>query len=236
MKVKFIHVTPEAEKHIAYCARVSSPKQDNPEYAKLLKYLIKHKHWSPYEMASLCLEITTSRGIAAQILRHRSFSFQEFSQRYAEANEFELNGARRQDLKNKQNSIDDMSKDDKIWFQNVQEDLHSQAQFIYREALKRGIAKEQARFLLPLSTTTKLYMMGTFRSWMTYFITRMDASTQFEHRDVAKACFGVFKEHAPAISVILSELYPEIFEKEESLQKEFDFSKKITDNPFKEIA
>lgn len=221
MKVKLVHVTPESEKHIAYCARVSSPNQENPEYIKLLKYLIKHKHWSPYEMASMCLEITTSRGIAAQILRHRSFSFQEFSQRYAvSGEEFETYGARRQDLKNKQNSIDDMSKDDQVWFANVQEDVQKYSHQVYEQALKRGIAKEQARFLLPLSTTTKMYMMGSFRSWMTYFITRMDKSTQLEHREIAKQCFLIFKENAPIIALILEDLYPEIFDKEVSLQKE----------------
>jgi thymidylate synthase (FAD) len=233
MKTKLVHVTPESEKHIAYCARVSSPNQENPEFSKLLKYLIKHKHWSPYEMASMCLEITTSRGIAAQILRHRSFSFQEFSQRYAAAGEeFETYGARRQDLKNKQNSIDDMSKDDQVWFQNAQEDIQKYSVMVYDQALKRGIAKEQARFVLPLSVSTKLYMMGSFRSWMTYFITRMDKSTQLEHREIAKACFGVFKEHVPTIAGILEELYPEIFEKEESLQKEFDNFMKMSENTY----
>jgi thymidylate synthase (FAD) len=233
MNVKLVHVTPDAEKHIAYCARVSSPNQDNPEFFKLLKYLIKHKHWSPYEMASMCVEITTSRGIAAQILRHRSFSFQEFSQRYSVAGEeFETYGARRQDLKNKQNSIDDMNKDDQVWFQNAQEDLQKYSVMVYDQALKRGIAKEQARFVLPLSVSTKMYMMGSFRSWMTYFITRMDESTQLEHREIAKACFAIFKENAPTIGGILKDLYPEIFGEEDFLQKEFDNFTKMMENTY----
>lgn len=233
MKVELVHVTPESEKHIAFCARVSSPNQENPEFAKLLKYLIKHKHWSPYEMASMCLEITTSRGIAAQILRHRSFSFQEFSQRYAATGEeFEVYEARRQDLKNKQNSINDMEEDDKIWFNNLQTDINKYANFVYNKALGRGIAKEQARFILPLSVSTKMYMMGSFRSWMTYFLTRLDKSTQLEHREIAKACFEIFKQNAPTIAGILEELHPEIFEKENFLQKEFDNFMKMNENSY----
>lgn len=211
MNVKLVHITPDAEKHIAYCARVSSPNQENPSYEKLLKYLIKHKHWSPFEMGSACFEITTSRGIAAQILRHRSFSFQEFSQRYAEATEFEIYPARRQDLKNKQNSIDDMSDDTRIWFKNIQNDINKMAYTVYEQALKQGIAKEQARFLLPLSTQTKLYMMGSIRSWITYFLVRMDKSTQLEHREIAKQVYETLKPYIPSIAKTIEELYPEIF-------------------------
>lgn len=203
MNVKLIHVTPDAEKHIAYCARVSSPHQENPQYEKLLKYLIKHKHWSPYEMASMCMEITTSRGIAAQILRHRSFSFQEFSQRYAEATEFEIYPARRQDLKNKQNSIDDMSEDTRIWFKNIQGDINKMSHTIYEQALRMGIAKEQARFLLPLSTQTKLYMHGNIRSFIHWIEVRSDESTQLEHREIALKAKEIFKEHLPVISKAL---------------------------------
>jgi len=214
MNVELIHITPDVEHHIAYCARVSSPNQDNPSYEKLLKYLIKHKHWSPFEMGSACFEITTSRGIAAQILRHRSFSFQEFSQRYAEATEFEIYPARRQDLKNKQNSIDDMSDDTRIWFKNIQGDINTMSHTIYEQALQRGIAKEQARFLLPLSTQTKLYMMGSIRSWVTYFLVRMDKSTQLEHREIAQKIYGELKPHIPSVASIMEELYPEIFNNE----------------------
>lgn len=204
MKVKLIHISPEAEKHIAYCARVSNPQnQDNPEFSKLVTYLIKHKHWSPFEMGSACLEIETSRGIAAQILRHRSFSFQEFSQRYSEANEFENYDARRQDLKNKQNSIDDMSLDDRIWFQNAQTDMCVQSQKLYSQALKRGIAKEQARFLLPLSTRTRLYMHGSIRSWIHYVEVRTDPSTQKEHREIALEVKNILSKELPCIAKAL---------------------------------
>jgi len=209
--VKLVHITPNAESQIAYCARVSSTNQENPEYEKLLRYLIKHKHWSPYEMASCCVEIETSRAIAAQILRHRSFSFQEFSQRYSEATEFEISEARRQDVKNKQNSIDDMSDEDKQWFAFAQSAVNKNGLALYQLALERGIAKESARVLLPLSTKTKMYMHGTIRSWITYFITRMDKSTQLEHRQIAQQIYVIFKQELPTIIKVLEEIYPEIF-------------------------
>lgn len=199
-EVKFVHCTPNAETHIAYCARVSSPNQDNPEIDKLIAYLIKHKHWSPFEMASMCLEISTTRAISPQILRHRSFSFQEFSQRYAEVLEYEKYPARRQDTKNRQNSIDDLSEDDKIWFGLMQELQWESSERVYQQALKRGIAKELARTLLPLGTSTKLYMHGTLRSWIHYIELRTDSSTQKEHRDIAEACKKIFIEQFPAIS------------------------------------
>lgn len=198
--VRLVHVTPNAEKEIVYCARVSSPKQDNPEYEKLLSYLIKNKHWSPFEMASMCVEITTSRAIAQQILRHRSFSFQEFSQRYAEAQHFEMYEARRQDLKNRQNSIDDMSEEDKKWFFDAQQDVVLLANEKYDEALNKGIAKEQARFLLPLLTETKLYMHGNIRSFIHYIDVRTDPSTQLEHREIAVSIKEILKKELPAIS------------------------------------
>lgn len=201
--VTLVHVTPEAEKHIAYCARVSSPNQENPEFEKLIKYLIKHKHWSPFEMANVCLEVVTSRGISAQLLRHRSFSFQEFSQRYAEAPSTVTYPARRQDLKNKQNSIDDMSEDDKIWFRNAQEDVAALAHQLYNQALKKGIAKEQARFLLPLNTETKLYINGSIRSWIHYIEVRSDASTQKEHRDIALQAKAILSKELPTIAKAL---------------------------------
>jgi len=197
--VKLVTVTPEAEHNIAFTARVSNPaNQMNEETEpKLLAYLIKHKHWSPFEMSSMTLEIKTSRGIAAQILRHRSFSFQEFSQRYAKAQECVYYEARRQDTKNKQNSIDDMSIEDREWFKRAQE-LHWQESLnLYCTALEKGIAKEQARFLLPLGTETTLYMSGTVRSWIHYLQVRCDASVQKEHRDIANAAKEIFIQLFP---------------------------------------
>jgi len=200
MKVKLIHITPKAEAHIGYCARVSSPKQDNPEVSKLITYLIKHKHWSPLEMASMCVEIHTTRAIAPQILRHRSFSFQEFSQRYAAVNEFEFYEARRQDIKNKQNSIDDMPKDDKEWFLKAQDLVSDHNLMFYNLALQKGIAKELCRSLLPLNTVTKLYMHGTIRSFLHYCEVRCDISTQKEHRDIANAIKAIIVQELPLIS------------------------------------
>lgn len=202
-KVSFVHITPNAESTIAYCARVSSPHQDSPEYSKLLAYCIKHGHWSVFEMAGMCLEIETSRAIAQQVLRHRSFHFQEFSQRYAEVVDVNIYEARRQDLKNRQNSISDMSDDDRIWFQNVQQDMKDNAIVAYKEALKRGIAKEQARMILPLSTKTRMYMHGTVRDWIHYIQVRSDASTQKEHRDIAEQAKVIFCNELPVIAKAL---------------------------------
>lgn len=199
MQVKFIHTTPEGEKHIAYCARVSSPNQENPEYEKLLAYCIKNSHWSVFEQATLNLEITTSRAIAQQILRHRSFHFQEFSQRYAEIQDYELYEARRQDVKNRQNSIDDMSLEDKKWFEDAQRVTWGCQYGMYKEALVRGIAKEQARFLLPLNTETKMYMHGTIRDWIHYINVRCYNATQKEHREIAEACKKILIEHYPTV-------------------------------------
>src|SRR5271166_5903700 len=165
MNVSLISATPDAEKTILYCARVSSPNQES-ENTALLGYCIKHGHHSVFEMANMCVEIVTSRAISAQILRHKSFSFQEFSQRYAAATEFETYEARRQDSKNRQNSIDDMSEKDKEWFLNVQDMVQDYCSNLYNTALKMNIAKEQARMLLPMSTQTKLYMNGNLRSWL----------------------------------------------------------------------
>jgi thymidylate synthase (FAD) len=155
-------------------------------------------------MASLCVEITTSRAIAAQLLRHKSFSFQEFSQRYAEVESgFQITEARRQDRKNRQNSIDDMSPEDKAWFALAQEVNHRESSLLYKEALRRGIAKECARMLLPLSTTTRLYMHGSVRSWITYLETRLDKSTQLEHRQIAEEIRTIFVEQFPTIAAAL---------------------------------
>lgn len=197
-KTRLIWYTPEAEKHIAFCARVSSSNQENPEYSRLLRYLIENKHWSPFEMASACFEIVTSRAIAQQILRHRSFHFQEFSQRYAEATEFEFYGARRQAETNRQSSVDDCDEATQAWFANAQHVHNANALDLYDEALDRGIAKEQARFLLPLSTRTKLYMAGTVRDWIHYLSLRTDEHTQLEHREIAeeiKETFGILFPH-----------------------------------------
>lgn len=213
MNVKLISITApashlnltSAEELIAYTARISNPSnQHSVETApKLLKYLIKHSHWSPFEMVSLTLEITTSRAIAQQILRHRSFSFQEFSQRYAAVTEFEQYQARRQDLKNRQNSVDDMSEADRSWFQAAQTEVISTGEALYTEALQRGIAKEQARFLLPLSTQTRLYMNGTVRSWIHYLELRCGNGTQLEHKEIAEAAKAIFSEQFPSIAEAL---------------------------------
>lgn len=201
MNVKLISVTPKAEEIMAYCARVSSPNQDNPKYEKLFEYCVKEGHWSVFEMADMTLEIETSRGIAPQLLRHKSFSFQEFSQRYAKVDGgFELYEARRQDLKNRQNSIDDMSDKDKLWFKDAQTIIHKKAVQLYQVALDKGIAKEQARFLLPLNTTTKLYMKGSVRSWIHYINLRSGNGTQKEHRDIALAAKEIFKVQFPTLA------------------------------------
>lgn len=194
-----------AEEGIVYAARVSNPaNQMNLETTdRLIGYLIRNKHWSPFEMASMTLEIETSRGIAAQILRHRSFSFQEFSQRYAEAIDREVYEARRQDSKNRQNSIDDMSHEDKQWFLWAQSACWEQCRDLYKDALKRGIAKEQARFLLPLATQTRLYMSGTIRSWIHYLQVRTEPGVQKEHRDIAVAAQKIFIEQLPATAKAL---------------------------------
>lgn len=198
MKVRLISTTPDAEKIIGYCARVSNPKnQDNPNVSKLLAYCIKYGHWSIFEMANMVVEINTTRGIAAQILRHRSFSFQEFSQRYAEALGFEQVNPRRQDKKNRQNSLDDLSDSTKQWFNSAVSSIQDKSESLYKEALNRGIAKECARFLLPLNTKTKMYMNGTVRSWIHYIKLRTDPSTQKEHRDIAEEIKKVFSTQFP---------------------------------------
>jgi thymidylate synthase (FAD) len=204
--VKLISVTPDSENIIAYCARVSSPQQDNPNIAGLLKYMIREGHWSPFEMANMVVEITTSRAIAQQILRHRSFSFQEFSQRYSavDPNDYLLYYARRQDEKNRQNSIDDMSGEDVMWFQSAQHEVAEKAFSLYREAISKGIAKETARFLLPLNTKTKLYMNGTLRSWIHYIQLRSpEHGTQKEHSDIVAQIKEIFIEQFPTISEAL---------------------------------
>ena len=187
---------------IAYCARVSNPSnQNNTATApNLLKYLIKHKHWSPFEMASMTLEIKTSRAIAAQILRHRSFSFQEFSQRYSVAQDLEEVQLRKQAEKNRQSSTDEFT--DGFFLAKVREHL-AKSVSLYSQAIEMGVAKESARLLLPLTTETTMYMSGTIRSWVHYIDLRSQEDTQKEHRDIAEGCRDIFVEHFPNISIAL---------------------------------
>ncbi len=196
--------TPTPEGLIAYCARVSSPKQDNPSYANLLKYCIKHRHWSIFEMVDMTVEILTSRAIAQQILRHRSFCFQEFSQRYAKVQEMERYTPRRQDMKNRQNSIEDLDPKTVEWFMSAQDEIQNLGMKHYNQALEKGIAKESARFLLPLSTQTRLYMKGSIRSWIHYLEVRTDPGTQKEHRQIALSILEIFKARFPITSEALA--------------------------------
>jgi thymidylate synthase (FAD) len=193
----------DSEQLVMYCARVSNPNNQTSGKPGLLKYCLDNGHVSIFEMANMVFEIQTSRAIAQQILRHRSFSFQEFSQRYAEAQSFETYDARSQDLKNRQNSIDNMSESDKTWFKETQDSLQKHCTALYTLALFRGIAKEQARFLLPQSTTTKLYMNGTLRSWIHYLQLRCGNGTQQEHREIALAIRDIFCEELPIIGEAL---------------------------------
>jgi thymidylate synthase (FAD) len=201
-QAKLISVTPDAEKHIAYCARVSNPSnQDNEKFAGLLAYCIKHQHWSIFEQAFMSMEIETTRGIAAQVLRHRSFTFQEFSQRYASTNllnsDIELPELRRQDDKNRQNSTDDLDPEliDKLNRQMIT--LFSSSSNLYNQMLEAGVAKECARFVLPLATPTRMYMTGSLRSWITYIALREKNGTQKEHMEIAKSCKEIFCKEFP---------------------------------------
>lgn len=202
--IKLISVTPDAESIIMYCARVSNPANQDSGNPKLLKYCLDNGHVSIFEMADMTVEIETSRAISAQILRHKSFSFQEFSQRYAEVQSFEMYPARRQDLKNRQNSIDDLPESTKEWFDEVQKEVQEHSNNAYKHALWLGIAKEQARFLLPQSTTTKLYMKGNVRSWITYLNLRTGNGTQLEHQDIAREIQKLFIEQFPIIAESLN--------------------------------
>lgn len=200
-KVRLVWITPDAEKTIAYCTRVSNFKnQDNPKYKGLLKFCIREGHWSPFEMGSMCLEIITTRAISAQIIRHRSFSFQEFSQRYSPVQEFLPIEPRRQDLKNRQNSTNDLSDETKEWFEKQMNSIYENTNKVYEEALEKGIAKESARFLLPLSSMTKLYMNGTIRSWIHYIQLREANGTQLEHMEIAKEAKRIFCEELPTVA------------------------------------
>ena len=207
MNVKLVSVTPDAEKHMGYVARVSNPKnQDNPKVAGLLGYCIKHGHWSVFEQAFMTVEIETTRGLAAQILRHRSFTYQEFSQRYADSNllgEIELPELRRQDTKNRQNSIDDLDPKVVESLNRQMDTLFSSAYALYNQMLEDGVAKECARFVLPLATPTRLYMTGSARSWIHYIKLRSGHGTQKEHMDVANECKRIFTEQFPTIAEAL---------------------------------
>ena len=198
---KLIWITNEAERLIGKIARVSNPKnEDNPSVEGLLKYLIKHKHWSPFEMASMCLEITTTRAIAAQILRHRSFSFQEFSQRYAVAGNVAEQELRRQDTTNRQNSFPDLDPDIfNLYRQRIKANADD-ALDLYHEMLELGIAKECARAVLPLNVKTRMYMSGTVRSWLHYIDLRSSHGTQAEHRLIALSALDIITREMPTIS------------------------------------
>ena len=206
--VKLVTVTPEAEKTMGYVARVSNPNnQENPKVAGLLKYCIKHNHWSVFEQAHMTLEIETTRGIAAQILRHRSFTYQEFSQRYADssmlADNIPLPELRRQDTKNRQNSIDDIDPFVKQEFEIKMRKHFDEAMVLYQSMLDMGIAKECSRFVLPLATPTRIYMSGSCRSWIHYINLRTANGTQKEHMDLAEGCKKVFIEQFPTCAEAL---------------------------------
>ena len=207
MTVKLVSVTPDAEQLMAYIARVSNPSnQDNEKYAGLLKYCIKHNHWSVFEQSTMTLEIETTRAIAAQILRHRSFTFQEFSQRYAQTTslgDIELPELRRQDEKNRQNSTDDLDPEITDKFNRQMITLFSSAKSLYEQMLSQGVAKECARMVLPLCTPTRIYMTGSCRSWIHYINLRSAHGTQKEHMVIAEACRKVFTEQFPAVSEAL---------------------------------
>ena len=208
MNVKLITVTPNAEETMGYVARVSNPNnQDNPKVAGLLGYCIKHQHWSVFEQAHMTLEIETTRGIAAQILRHRSFTYQEFSQRYANTNmlgKIEVPDLRSQDDKNRQNSIDDIPQAQKARLQGQIERYFAEGLDLYNELIREGIAKECARFVLPLATPTRIYMTGSVRSWIHYIDLRSAHGTQKEHMDIAEACRQIFIEQFPIVSTALN--------------------------------
>jgi thymidylate synthase (FAD) len=201
VRVEFIHCTPDAERLVVKMARVSNPSnEDNWETgAKLIRYLISHKHWSPLEMCSMCVRINTERDIATQILRHRSFSFQEFSTRYAETVIAAVPDFRRQDLKNRQSSHDDFPDQQKSDLQFAAAKVIGSAFDAYSEMLEQGVAKETARRILPLCTPTTLYMHGTLRSWVHYIQLRCENGTQLEHQKIAEECKKIFIEQFPLI-------------------------------------
>ena len=201
---KLIWITPDAEALVGKIARVSNPKnENNPEVEKLIKYLIKHKHWSPFEMVSMCLEINTTRAIAAQILRHRSFSFQEFSQRYAIPTDTfatVIPELRRQDQTNQQNSVDDLPKETIDYYKQRIDDHFREGVRLYESLLHSNVARECARSVLPLNTVTRLYMSGTIRSWLHYVDLRKDNGTQQEHKEIAQSVGEILATEVPTIA------------------------------------
>jgi len=208
MDVKFVSITPDAEKMMAYIARVSNPSnQQNENYSGLLKYCIKHNHWSVFEQSSMTLEIETTRGLAAQILRHRSFTFQEFSQRYADTKlldtQIPVPDLRSQDTKNRQNSNDDIPQEKKEEYQALIARHFEDSMNLYNALLSEGVAKECARFVLPLATPTRLYMTGSCRSWIHYINLRSAHGTQKEHMDVVEKARSIFTEQFPSVSEAL---------------------------------
>ena len=208
MKVNLVTVTPDAEKQMGYIARVSNPQnQTNPAVAGLLGYCIKHGHWSVFEQAHMTVEIETTRGIAAQILRHRSFTFQEFSQRYANTNllgEIEVPDLRSQDLKNRQNSNDDIPEEQTKRLQDQIKRYFAEGIDLYNELIREGVAKECARFVLPLATPTRIYMTGSVRSWIHYIDLRSAHGTQKEHMDIVEEIRGIFKQQFPVCTNALN--------------------------------
>jgi len=208
MSVKLISVTPDAEQTMAYVARVSNPaNQENDNYAGLLRYCIKHNHWSVFEQSFMTLEIETTRAIAAQILRHRSFTYQEFSQRYADSSllgeKIPLPKLRRQDTKNRQNSIDDLDPFVAQSLEMQMQTLFDSSMALYQQMLGRGVAKECARNVLPLCTPTRIYMSGSCRSWIHYINLRSANGTQQEHMQIAEGCKKVFLEQFPTVAEAL---------------------------------
>ena len=207
MTVELVSITPDAEKTMAYIARVSNPSnQDNEKFAGLLKYCIKHNHWSVFDQSSMTLSIETTRAIAAQILRHRSFTFQEFSQRYAASTALgtiELPELRKQDLKNRQNSTDDLDPKLVESLNKQMDTLFGSSLALYNQMLEQGVAKECARMVLPLCTPTRIYMTGSCRSWAHYINLRSAHGTQKEHMEIAEACRKVFIEQFPSVSEAL---------------------------------
>ncbi|AOV57499.1 thymidylate synthase [Synechococcus phage S-CAM1] len=205
--VNLVSVTPEAEQTMGYVARVSNPaNQENPKVAGLLKYCVQHQHWSVFEQAYMTLEINTTRGVAAQVLRHRSFTFQEFSQRYADSSllgEIPLPDLRRQDTKNRQNSIDDIDPFVRQEFQIKMQQHFDAGMKLYKQMLDASIAKECARFVLPLAVPTKIYMTGSCRSWIHYIDLRSAHGTQKEHMDIAEGARKIFIEQFPTVSEAL---------------------------------
>ena len=232
MKVTRIQSTPDAEKTMAYIARVSNPNnQDNEKFAGLLKYCIKHQHWSVFEQSSMTLEIETTRAIAAQILRHRSFTFQEFSQRYAvstELGDIPLPQLRRQDTKNRQNSTDDLDEFVTQKLQMQMQTLFDSASALYNQMLEEGVAKECARMVLPLATPTRIYMTGSCRSWIHYINLRSAHGTQKEHMQIAEACREVFNTEYPTVAEALGWVKNPVLKEIDRLNSEI---KKTTEEP-----